>query len=193
MDGRKDERDQTALADLDRYIHITWRQFRPAAICAQPPRKLPRAPLLLQVAKTRMELEGCEGQADSRQQWGAKGNKGLLQHPVCFLSNRSGQQATSPAGHDCLLRGLDRPLPTGQARLCCQIDLQFFSKRAEHLLGETDMLLSEFRNCLVECGCTQGEDFFFSSMHLSGRAEEIELAFRNSKRCWPRAVASLLE
>ena len=101
MDGRKDERDQTALADLDRYIHITWRQFRPAAICAQPPRKLPRASLLLQVAKTRMELEGCEGQADSRQQWGAKG-KGLLQHPVCFLSNRSGHQASPrPATTAC--------------------------------------------------------------------------------------------
>ena len=114
MDGRKDERDQTALADLDRYIHITWRQFRPAAICAQPPRKLPRASLLLQVAKTRMELEGCEGQADSRQQWGSKG-KGFLQHPFCFLSNHSAAACSAA----CLTGGarwpgtsllLDRPL-----------------------------------------------------------------------------------
>ena len=99
MDGGKDESDEGTSG-------------------SRPARSVPNrreSYRALQVAKTRMELEGCEGQADSRQQWGSKG-KGFLQHPFCFLSNHSAAACSAA----CLTGGarwpgtslllLDRPL-----------------------------------------------------------------------------------
>ncbi|PAN25242.1 hypothetical protein PAHAL_4G286200 [Panicum hallii] len=164
---------QAPLADLDRHIHITWRQSRPARSVPNS-RESYRAAPALQVAKARMELEGCEGQADSTQQWGSKG-KGLLQHPFCFLPNHSGQLASPGRGCLLCLCGLDRRPAARHVSVAGSTSNFQQTSRASARRNRYATLSLRIQKLLVECGYTQGEDFLHASFN-SGRYRRINLS-----------------
>ena len=140
-----------ALADPDR-----------RDLCAQPPRKLPRAAS----CENKDGIGRLRGTGGQQTAVGIKG-QGFPAAPLLFsVQSFSG----------CLLCGLlDRRRPVAR-----HVSVARSASSLQHLLGETDMLLSEFRNC---SGNADIRPYFsrknknadihkarIFSMHLPGRA-----------------------